>query len=440
MINRSINKTVFALCMFAVILFSLSSCGSGSSSNGQIFDQSGTGSIAILLTDYPTADFSEINVTITRMELLSEYKKVTIFSGSKTLNLLDLKNETMLFSMENNIPAGMYEKIRLTVSNVNLIDAQGNAVKKPVKMPGNGKVDLKPSMPFAVSAGTTLTVQLDLDAEKSLKLGENKNKYIFRPVIFIKVISDAQQEMPEKIMRINGIVKTINTIDKTFTVCSDSGNSKSFSGPNNITDSNGDNRDCCVTVHVSDETSFFSMDAQGAQVPFGDLVEGESVSVIGFLHTGRNMYDDYHVCHMGIDAAVVEIGEFIKLMGTIVSEFDSGAQQFAFQIDPGQPVESTEAITVQLQEGTKLYSTAGKELDTSVLIMNAKAEIDGKLLLDPDPDELLATFISIDTGAIPSEKLSGDIQNVDKDSMTFDLMTSDKTVCVEASEETQIFL
>ncbi len=438
---KTMCKSFFAFCMFAVILLSLSSCGSGSSSNVLTSNQSGTGSVAIMLTDYPIAGFSEIIVTITKIELLSDDDRVTIFSGSKTVNLLDLKNETMLFSVENNIPSGMYEKIRLTLSSVKLIDEKGKAVKKPVKLPGNGKVDLKPSMPFAVSTGAMLTVQLDLDAEKSLKLHENKNKYIFRPVIFVKVISDAKQEEPEKIMRVNGIVRAINTTDNTFTLCSDSGNRMSFSGPNNIADNDDDdyNNDGCVTVNVSDETSFFSSSAKGAEVPFDDLEVGDTDSVIGFFDT-QYWKDDDKKCHIAINAAVVEIGEFIKLMGTIVSEFDSAAQQFDFQIDPGQPVESTEAITVQLQEGTKLYSTAGKELDKFALIMNTKVEIDGTLLLDPDPDELLATFISIDTDTIPSEKLSGEIQNVDEDAMTFDLITSDATVCVEASEDTQIFL
>jgi hypothetical protein len=372
-----------------------------------------------------------INITITKIELLSDDSKVTVFSGNKIINLLDLKNETTLFSIKNNVPAGWYNKIRLNVSNVELIDKDGNSVTEPeVKLGGNGKIDLNPKKPFFVSKGEMLALQLDLDAEKSLKLHKNKNWYIFRPVVFIDVIEVAP---PEKLLRVKGIVQDIDLINKKFRLCPDKNDDDSYIG-----DGNDDNSDsCCITVFVSDDTSFFSSEEDGHPVPFKDLEEGSSSTVIGFYKADSSMDDDSKSCKIGLDAIVVQTGDFLKLTGRIDTPVNA-KEQFNFEVDPGQVVVSEKLIAVQLQEGTKIYSTRGEALNESAIQKNTRAEIDGIMVLDPDLDVLNATFISVDLDSIKLHKLSGKIKNINDIARTFDLIG--ETACVKVADDAQIFL
>ena len=101
-----------------------------------------TGTVNILFTDAPTDDFSAINVTLSRIELIPfndedsdadsdaeggdgddsdsdrPSRRATLFTGEATFDLLQLENFTSLFSVTPDVPAGEYRKIRLTVSGL----------------------------------------------------------------------------------------------------------------------------------------------------------------------------------------------------------------------------------------------------------------------------------------------------------------------------------
>jgi hypothetical protein len=234
-------------------------------------------------------------------------------------------------------------------------------------------------------------------------------------------------------------VHDIDLINKKFRLCPDKNDVDSYMGA-----SNDDNNDiCCITVYVADDTSFFSSEEKGHPVPFEDLEEGSSAAVIGFYKADSLIDDDSKSCKIGLEAIVVQTGNFIKVTGTIGSEVNSDTNQFDFQVNPDQAVGSENPIKVELQEGTKIYSTMGVALDESAIKENTKAEIDGKIILDPDPgipDVLNAAFISVDTDSITLDKLSGEIDNINGSARTFDLITAVETVCVEVTDDLQIFL
>jgi hypothetical protein len=273
-----------------------------------------------------------------------------------------------------------------------------------------------------------LALQLDLDAEKSLKLDENKKWYNFRPVIFINIIEDV---LPEKMLRVKGIVRDIDLANNTFRLCPDKNDSDSYDGAGD--DDNSDS--CCITVYVSDDTSFFDSEEDGHPIPFEDLEEGSSSTVIGFYKADSSIDNDSNSCKMGLDAIVVQTGGFLKITGSIASDVNTDTDQFNFEVDPDQAVGSEKPITVQLQEGTKIYSTMGVALNENAIKKYRRAEIDGKLM-----DVLNATFISVDTNPVILGKLSGEIDNINDSAKTFDLITTDDTVCVEVSDSVQIFL
>lgn len=432
--NRiTVLLSFLTLCLMAVTLFS---CGSGGGSGGSADNSESqeTGSVAVLLTDAPTDDFAEINITIEKIELFSDDLHVTLFSADKPedylkVDLLDLKNETSLLTIGNNIPAITYHKIRLTVYELELVDNNGNIFSSPndVKLPGNRKIDLNPREPFSVTSGKMLVLQLDLDAEKSIHVIEHSNpvKYNFRPVVFIDIIGDIEQG---KLIRIKGIVRDIDRTHNTFKLCPDNSDIESYHSTNN----NENNTECCITVHVSNNTSFFDISVHGNPVTFGDLTEESSATVIGSRNIENNS------CSMGLDAIVVEIGDFVKLMGTIRSVVGSD-DRFDFMVDPDQEYESPDPISVQLQLGTKIYSSSGDLLTKDHIEPDKRAEIDGKIISESSgPDTLNAAFMSImDIAAL--EKLSGEISNINYTSMTFDLIKTTGTDCVEVGADTQIF-
>lgn len=420
---------LFLLGAFLLAAGILWGCGAG---GGGV--SAGTGTVAVLLTDGLTDEFSSVLVTITSIELLSDNGHVTVFSGVKTIDLLDLRDEFLLVALEE-VPAGLYSKIRLRVSDVVLLDGEGNPITDPpVKLPGNGKLDLNPQGPFFVHSGELLTIKLDMDMEKSLKIDENPNFFIFRPVVFIDVIDGVPPE--GRVVRVEGEVRNIDAVDMTFELCPTG--LDDFNNNNN----NNDDSAICLLVKVSGDTSFFASDPEGGPVPFEALQEGDHVTVIGKFMALLDAMDLDDNGHHGfaLAAIVVEIGEFLNLEGTIVSQVDVDGR-FEFLVDADQEVTVADVVVaaadspllVQLQEGTRIFSSEGDELGPGAIEIGRAAEIDGKLVLsDTGPDVLNAAFILIQAPTPPAEELSGEITGTDDATRTFDLLTDSGTACVEA--------
>jgi hypothetical protein len=402
---------VGALLIAVLLVASCGGSGGGSSPSAQ------TGTVAVLLTDNPTDDLSAAIVTITKIELLGDEHRVTVFQGVKIIDLLDLDNETALVAKE------------------------GNPVEKEVKLPGfipgkkKGKIDLNPQGPFFVGPGEFITVKLDMDMEKSLKIDENKNKYIVRPLIIVDIIDGVPDE--ERLLRVHGTVKSIDEENDTFVLCLDRRGKIFDSRDDHDYDTYHDYDEehrLCVTVYADENTSFFSEALGGAEVGFDALGPEDMVTVIGKLRMKMEMDGYGEREHCGIQAIVVEIGKFLKLSGTIRSDVDMDV--FDFELDPGQGIMAN-ALSVQLQEGTRIFSMGGMEIMNTAAITNGvRAEIDGILLLDESPALLNSVFILLgaDSPAPPDTMLSGEIMNLIVGMRTFDIGVD----CVEVPMDTLI--
>ncbi|NOQ90670.1 MAG: DUF4382 domain-containing protein, partial [Gammaproteobacteria bacterium] len=246
------------------VLFSCSGGGTTDSSN----TAAGTGSVALLLTDAPSDDFEEINITVVKAELLSDDGRVTLYEGERTFNLLDL-TDVRIFAIRDGVPAGTYNKIRLTLSDngIELVDYNGsnNPADYDIyypNIPGNNKLDLNPRGDFTVVAGGTLAIQIDMDANKSIHI--SGKKYNFRPVVFIDIVTDA---FKERFIKLHGDITAINTVDLSFKLCNtdipvqtDDDQMKAGSRG-------------CVRVETDKTTAIFDID--GKPAAFSDLIEGE---------------------------------------------------------------------------------------------------------------------------------------------------------------------
>jgi hypothetical protein len=435
------KNILFILLIFSLTTFIFSSCGgSGGGSGGFVPSGSGatgTGSVAILLTDNFTEEFSKIIITITKIELLSDNGKHTIFSGSRQFDFLNLRNETTLLVIEDGVPAMWYEKIRLTVEDVKLYDASGDPIIEPVDLTGNKKIDLNPRKQFHIGSGEMITIQLDLDAKNSL-IKQNNNKYKFDPVVFIDIIDSLPSA---KLVRVGGMIHDIDEAAGMFTLCP-----VRIEGTNDMDYDDGS----CIIVSVSEDTSLFDADTNGRPASFEDLMVRDSVTAIGFFSRmtcpseDHNNFDgndnhDRDSCKV-LDAVVVEIGAFEKIKGTILSAVDTSTQPytFALELDPGQlPVTGNE-IDVLLQDDTKIFSVKNGELvRMDSLVPGRPVEIDGISLdtnSDSEPDIINAVFILIEL----AEKLSGEIADINYRNMTFNLgLVND---CVHIPEDAKIYL
>ena len=189
-------------------LFLLSFMGCQEVSNDQ------TGRIIVKITDAPfPIDFIEdASVTITKVEMrleemsgeneegeveegeveegeVEESPFITLFEGSETFNLLELRNGVMATFLDLEIPVGNYNLIRIYVENAR-IAVKGYdtySVKVPSGSQTGVKVFMKPSL--KVAGGLTAEVVLDFSLEKSFVLKGNMNTpagikgFNFKPVI-----------------------------------------------------------------------------------------------------------------------------------------------------------------------------------------------------------------------------------------------------------------
>jgi hypothetical protein len=115
---------------------------------------------------------------------------ITIFSGSKTLDLLDYTDVKAILG-EKELEPGKYTQIRLYIDNatIKIYDASmiTNKTHKMV-IAASGNVDvpskvLKLNHPFTIEEGKTLSLTLDFDVPSSvIKPGIN---YVLKPVINI---------------------------------------------------------------------------------------------------------------------------------------------------------------------------------------------------------------------------------------------------------------
>jgi hypothetical protein len=286
--------TRLALLTLVASLF-LSACGSsGSSDSAPPADPppvATTGIVGILFTDAPTDQYDEINLTVLQAILIgAEEKQEFVFEGEEPINLLDLENfsEPVMFG---EVQAGTYTKLRLIVDKLELIPVGGGDPIYP-KLPGNGKIDLLQADGFTVLPGRTLLMEIDMDANKSIKItgAGNSGKVNFRPVVKVKIVDGGD---PHKLARLEGSVSgEPGTPAGGFVLC------------------DLDSPDYCVDVMTDTTTSMF--DNAGLGTVFNTLSDGDMVVVIGRYITDPSI---------ALNALVLEIGgNAEQVQGNVVSD------------------------------------------------------------------------------------------------------------------------
>ena len=396
----------------AILGLFLAACG-GSSGGNPVADveqpapTATTGTFGLFITDEPSEDFAQIKLDVIKAVLIggddSQQVLFDIVDGDdpREIDLLDLTNfnEPIVFGK---VAVGTYTKLRLYIDNLKLVPHDTDAGPgEPIsidKLPANGKIDLLDQDGFDVLPDATLLAEVDIDANKSIKItgAGNSGKYNFRPVVKVQFSSDGTEQ---KLTRIEGFVSDPLDPAGSFALCA------TLDGNN------------CVDIMTGINTSFFDLD--GLPADFTGVTLESPVVVIGRYQVDPDIF---------LDALVVEIGGSpVQVKGEVVT--DPLDNKFLFL------AEDDSDLTIELQANTKYFGETG-EIDANAIVLGAAVEVEGKL---PDPETLRAALVFVE--APDDEKLSGTI-NSDITDSTFELLLGDAstTVTVTVLPEAEIIL
>lgn len=142
------------------------------------------GKVVISLTDaaLDMGDITGIALTENKIELHNEVSGwITASSATKTFNLLELKakKESALVAIAD-VPAGTYDKVRISVVKILITTKDGTIVE--AKVPSHS---FTINIEVIVEANATTSINLDMLADASLHRTGN-GTYIFTPVIKIE--------------------------------------------------------------------------------------------------------------------------------------------------------------------------------------------------------------------------------------------------------------
>jgi hypothetical protein len=393
MITENLIATLRAIAMVLVAMIFVASCG-GSGGAG--------------FTDLPTHKYSSIILTVAEAVLIGgDDSRQVLFNdedGERRIDLLDLTNysEPVVFG---EVKAGNYTKLRLMLDSIELVPTGETPAFFLEKLPANGKVDLLHPDGFEVIPGRMLTIEVDVDANKSIKITDagNSGKVNFRPVVKVNIYDSG---LPEKLARIEGMVSgEPNSTDNSFVLCG-------IDAPEH-----------CIDVATDDGTTSFFDDA-GVDTDFGGLSDGAMVVVIG----------EYSNDPYLINALIVEIGGTAKqLTGQVVSVSEPADNTFLVLTVGGMDV------TIELQTGTKYYDENGP-VGAEAIAVGKYVEVEGVMLSNADLMRAALVFLE----SPDDEQLSGTIAvgTLVKDAVpaVFELATDGGPVCVRVNDGADVLL
>ena len=159
-------------------------CGSGTS---------GTGTLAVMLTDAPSDSVKSIFVTIDSVTAHSDQAGwVNVFQGPLTVDLLTLQSTSMKLGQVT-LPGGTVSQVRFVLTdNGPQYVVLDDGSQAPLKVPSGSESGLKLDGPFTVSACNKHTLVIDFDGKNSIAYHPTGSDlgWILRPVIHVKTEAD----------------------------------------------------------------------------------------------------------------------------------------------------------------------------------------------------------------------------------------------------------
>jgi len=203
------NTRSLASCAMICLLTLFMGCSGGGGGSGG--SGGSTGTLALSLTDAPSAEYEAVYVTIDRVDVHlggneanpKNWKTITESGDTehvkRTYNLLELQNGVLEFLGETDLEAGVYTQMRLIIGDdpdgrrnifgdaheyANyIIDKSGTTVQQPLKVPSGTQTGIKLIKSFTVGKNQLTELIIDFDADKSVHRAGNSGKYLLKPTI-----------------------------------------------------------------------------------------------------------------------------------------------------------------------------------------------------------------------------------------------------------------
>lgn len=368
-------KLLSALFLFSMLV----ACGSegGNTAN--------TGRVSILVTDGVSDEFDEVNLTVESLSFLGEEDghQTLVFNESRVINLLALQNYSDLL-VTAVIPVGTYDKVRLHVSQVELVKYIDEQTTESyiAKLPANGKVDLNPRGTFDVTGNGHLMMELDVDAEKSIHIvekGNGKLEFNFRPVVFVTIIEALDDS---KLVLLDG--KVLARTVTGFQLCDE---------PLLEVD------ETCLAIALSQNT-----------VVQNDLIElvladsianGDIVTVLGKADSGN-----IEALHIVIEDKDKEVSDLVLFSGVATSSVLAG--DFGMETDSDNGiVPPLSLLTVSLLDGSgvRVFDKYGNIVGPGAIALGTDVDVFG--LAMPEA-RVKAAFVLLDNDS-NADRLAGTI-------------------------------
>ena len=387
----------------ACTIFSISGCGSSGGDSSP-----GTGQVAVLITDGPTDIYERVLITLSRMVLIGSGGQQIIYDGAPiTFDLLELRDRAD-FAFSQRITAGDYNKIRLHVDEVRLVDLGDPAdpsddVEEVLdNLAANGRIDLNPQGPFTVTTDRTTVISLDIDANRSFQVVQTGNQRLkLRPVIFVDVFQD-DIVLPNRLIRVFGRVDSVDEVGESLVLCE----LRFVAALGTPADT-----DDCAQVFATGASHF---GADALAIDFAALAQAIAdsdnplLTAIGFPGMPGDGAPADVV--LDLDAVVTEFGA--RRTDTDPGwETSSGVVQSdptATDCDTTQcvdflPADAAAAITVQLQDETRVFTRDGTELGLADIMQNDVGAFDGLLVPNGGSEALRASLFVF--GPTPGDNL-----------------------------------
>ena len=386
----------------SILALVLTACGG---SDGGTLPGGESGMMAVLITDAPSDEFEQINLTLLEVELLGDGAPVTLHEDERRINLLDLTHHSEMLAAVD-VPAGEYNKIRLRIEDVELV--RPNGTTETAKTTGNGKLDLNPRGPFTVTAGELLVVQLDMDANKSIKLtGTGSGNYLMRPVVFVDVLSGA---VSGKLLRLEGEVAQVAPEVGEILLCDID---LALIDPGGTL---GSEDEQCIVVVTASNTPVF--DSSGEWIVLGQVEVGSHMAALGRLSLDEG--ED-----LVLNALVLEVapaGVYQRFSGR-VENLD--VTNLTFSLDG--------VYTVEASVSTKLLNRDGVQVSWDSLANGDEVKVEAVA----SGDVLFPAVIFVDAAADEVE-ISGTVGSIDFQDDTFELLSEGLTHCVVVTSATTV--
>ncbi|MBZ5637966.1 MAG: DUF4382 domain-containing protein [Acidobacteriia bacterium] len=163
------RRSLSLLALVVVAMVSAACSSSGGGSGGMLGP--GQARLNIVIHDETSPAFSQANVTFSAIEVRDSQGVWVPVSGTfpMTIDLLTLVNGKTLTLAAGAVPAGTYDRIRVTIAGSELVLANGTTIT--ITLPHAG-VTVERMVSFTAVEGQPVTITLDFKVDLSFKLLE----------------------------------------------------------------------------------------------------------------------------------------------------------------------------------------------------------------------------------------------------------------------------